>query len=162
MELLQVEGEVQRARSLSFADLAALPDQIPDVSQLVPGREGGGVRLASILAAVSPTTKAAYVTLTSSDGKFSASVPLEAVREAIIAYRMGNEPLPAKKGGPFRFLIPHVEECAVGGVDACANVKFLGVMRLSQHPGEDSRPASAKEHEQHHTKAGHEHLQADS
>jgi hypothetical protein len=161
VELLQVEGEVHRAHSLSFADLAALPDQIPDVSQLVPGREGGGVRLASILAAVSPTIRAVYITLISSDGKFSASVPLAAVREAIIVYRLGNEPLPAKKGGPFRFLIPDVDQCAIGGVDACANVKFLGVMRLSQHPGEDSRPTSAKEHEQHHTKAGHEHLQAD-
>jgi hypothetical protein len=158
MEALRIEGEVQQTRSLSFADLAALPDQIPDVGELIPGREGGGVRLASILATVNPTAQAAYVTLTSTDGKFSASVPLEAIRDAVIAYRLGNEPLPAKKGGPFRFLIPHVEECAIGGVDACANVKFLGVMRLSQHPGEDNRPTSAKGHEEHHTKEGHEHL----
>lgn len=158
MESLRIEGEVQQARSLSFADLAALPDQVADVSQLVPGREGGGVRLSALLQTVNPSATAAYITLQSTDGKFSASVPLEAVRNAIVAYRLGDEPLPAQKGGPFRFLIPNVEECAIGGVDACANVKFLGVMRLSQQPGDDNRPSNIKSHEELHTKEGHEHL----
>ncbi len=159
MESLRVEGEVRQAQNFSFTDLAALPDQVADVGQLVPGREGGGVRLEAILAKVTPASTAIYVTLKSSDGKFSASVPLDAVRTAIVAYRLGDEPLPAKKGGPFRFLIPNVEECAIGGVDACANVKFLSVMQFSYSPGEDSRPTSKIGHEEHHTKEGHEHLQ---
>ena len=128
------------------------------MGQLVPGREGGGVRLAAILAKFAPASTATYVTLKSSDGKFSASVPLDAVRTAIVAYRLGEEPLPTKKGGPFRFLIPNVEECAIGGVDACANVKFLSVMQLSHNPGDDNRPTSKMGHEEHHTKEGHEHL----
>ena len=159
MESLRVEGEVQQAQNFSFTDLAALPEQVDDVGQLVPGREGGGVRLEAILAKVAPASTATYVTLKSSDGKFSASVPLDAVRTAIVAYRLGDEPLPAKKGGPFRFLIPNVEECAIGGVDACANVKFLSVMQFSHSPGEDNRPTSKMGHEEHHTKEGHEHLQ---
>jgi len=158
MESLRIEGEVQQAQNFSFADLAALPEQVADVSQLVPGREGGGVRLEAILSKVAPASAATYVTLKSSDGKFSASVPLDAVRTAIVAYRLGDEPLPAKKGGPFRFLIPNVDECAIGGVDACANVKFLSVMQFSHNPGDDNRPTSKMGHEEHHTKEGHEHL----
>jgi hypothetical protein len=46
----------------------------------------------------------------------------------------------------------------MGEVDACANVKFLGVMRLSNQPGEDNRPTSKVAHEEHHDKEGHEHL----
>src|SRR5262245_38901451 len=135
MEPLRIEGEVQQARAFTFADLAALPQQVSDISQLIPGREGGGVRLQSILDTVNPTATATYITLKSTDGKFSASVPLAAMRNAVVAYRLGNDPLPAQKGGPFRFLIPNVEECAIGEVDACANVKFLGEIRLSSQPG---------------------------
>jgi hypothetical protein len=158
MEWLRVEGEVQDARAFSFADLAALPNQVSDISQLIPGREGGGVRLQSIMDTVHPSSAVAYVTLKSTDGKFSASIPLEAGRNAVVAYRLGNEPLPAKKGGPFRFLIPNVEECDIGEVDACANVKFLGEILFSNQPGEDNRPTSKVMHEKHHTKEGHEHL----
>jgi 2-dehydropantoate 2-reductase len=84
-----------------------------------------------------------------------------AVRDAIVAYRLGNEPLPEKKGGPFRFLIPNIEECAIGGVDACANVKFLARIELSRHPGQDDRPTSKTAHGEHHSKEGHEHLRHD-
>jgi len=156
---LRIEGEVEHTRTFTFADLAALPNQISDVGQLIPGREGGGVRLQSILDTVHPAAAAAYITLKSTDGKFSASVPLKSVRNAVVTYRLNDEPLPAKKGGPFRFLIPNVEECAIGEVDACANVKFLGEIRFSAQPGEDNRPTSNASHEEHHTKEGHEHLQ---
>ena len=158
MTQLRIEGEVEQSQAFTFADLAALPGQISDVGQLVPGREGGGVRLQSILDTVHPASAAAYITLKSTDGKFSASVPLEAVRNAVVAYRLNDEPLPEKKGGPFRFLIPNVEECAIGEVDACANVKFLGEIRFSTQPGEDHRPTSKASHDEHHTKEGHEHL----
>jgi len=161
MGSLRVEGAVATGCTFTFADLAALPNQVPDVSHLVPGREGGGVRLQSILDTVAPAAAAQYITLQSSDGKFSASVPLAAVRDAIVAYRLGNEPLPEKKGGPFRFLIPNIEACAIGGVDACANVKFLSRIELSQHAGQDNRPISKATHEEHHTKEGHEHRKHD-
>lgn len=159
MELLRIEGEVQDAGAFDFNDLSALPNQIPDIGQLIPGREGGGVRLQSILEKVGLASSATYLTLKSTDGKFSASVPLAAVRDAIVAYRLGNAPLPEKKGGPFRFFIPNIHECAVGEVDACANVKFLGLMQVSHQPGEDNRPTSKTGHEEHHTKEGHEHLE---
>jgi 2-dehydropantoate 2-reductase len=150
MASLRIDGEVRDACDLSFADLRALPGQVDDVGALVPGREGGAVRLDSILARVGRNAAATHATLVSADGKFTASVPLEAVRDAVVAYRLGDEPLPERQGGPMRFFIPNVEECAIGGVDACANVKFLARIELSRGPSRDTRPTTAKEHAELH------------
>ena len=149
---LRVEGEVEAPREFGFADLAALPGQVPDVGTLVPGREGAAVRLQALLDAVGVRARAGHLTLLSSDGKFSASVPLAAVRDAVVAYRLGDQPLPPEKGGPLRFFIPKVEQCAQGGVDACANVKFLGCICVTTAPGTDTRPTTARAHAELHTR----------
>ena len=158
MPQLHIEGEVQSPRAFGFTELCSLSEQIEDVSQLIPGREGSAVRLQAVLEQVGPKETAQYITLESTDGKFSASVPLEAVQEGIIAYRFNDAALPEKKGGPYRFFIPNVAECHVAEVDACANVKFLGRICLSQEKGRDVRPTNPQLHEQHHQKLGHEHL----
>jgi DMSO/TMAO reductase YedYZ molybdopterin-dependent catalytic subunit len=154
MDRLRVDGAVGLARDFGFDDLAALPGQVPDISTLIAGREGGGVRLQSLLDAVGARAYGTHVTLTSTDGRFSASVPLAAVRDAVVAYRLGNAPLPREKGGPLRFFIPNVEQCAVGGVDACANVKFLGRIRITAGAGEDTRPTTVRAHEELHRPDG--------
>ena len=125
MTQLHVEGEVRSPQAFGFTELRALADQIEDVSQLIPGRDGSAVRLQAVLDQVGPKETVRYITLESTDGKFFASVPLEAVQEGIIAYRFNDTALPENKGGPYRFFIPNIEECHVGEVDACANVKFL-------------------------------------
>ena len=93
---------------------------------MIPGRGGP---LQAILDRLQPDLT---LTVESTDGGFAASVPLEALRQAIIAYRLGDQPLPRDKGGPLRFLIPNDEGCATGGADACANVKFVGTLRLTK------------------------------
>lgn len=148
--LLRVTGEVEREQALAFADLVGLPDQVDDVSAVIPGREGTAVSLSAILAKAGRGPQAQHITLISGDGRFSASVPLAAVEGALVVYRLGPEALPVKKGGPLRFLIPNVEQCAIGGVDACANVKYLAEIRLSRDAGADSRPTSEREHEELH------------
>ena len=158
MTQLHIEGEVRSPQAFGFIELRALSDQIEDVSRLIPGREGSAVRLQAVLDQVEPKATARYITLESTDGKFSASVPLEAVQEGIIAYRLNDTALPGNKGGPYRFFIPNVSECHVGEVDACANVKFLGRICLSHQKGRDVRPTSPQAHEEHHHKPGHEHL----
>ena len=158
MTRLHVEGEVRSPHAFGFTELRALSDQIEDVSRLIPGREGGAVRLQAVLEQVGPKETVRYITLESTDGKFSASVPLEAVQEGIIAYRFNDAALPENKGGPYRFFIPNVAECHVGEVDACANVKFLGRIYLSHQKGRDVRPTSPQSHEEHHHKPGHKHL----
>jgi hypothetical protein len=141
---LRVEGEVESPREFGFRELAGLPHQVHDIGAVIPGREGGGVRLQSLLSAVTIKAPVTHVTLASTDGAFSASVPLAAVRDGIVAYRFGTQPLPADKGGPVRFFIPNVEQCAIGGIDACANVKRLGFIRLTVGPDADNRPTNPK------------------
>ena len=158
MTQLHIEGAVRSPKAFGFTELRALSDQIEDVSRLIPGREGSAVRLQTVLEQVGPKETVRYITLESTDGKFSASVPLEAVQEGIIAYRFNDAALPENKGGPYRFFIPNVSECHVGEVDACANVKFLGRICLSHEKGRDVRPTSPQAHEEHHHKPGHGHL----
>jgi 2-dehydropantoate 2-reductase len=159
MTSLRVEGAVETPRIFSFTDLASLPGQVPDISKVIPGREGGGVWLRALLEATGVRPQASHLTLHATDGDFSASVPLEAIRDsAIVVYRLGEVPLPAAQGGPMRFFITHTEECAVGEVDACANVKFLGTIQLTVGPGVDTRPTSVRDHEALHQQAEQAHL----
>ena len=140
-QTLEICGEVRRPGAFDFAVLARMSGQIDDISALVPGRTGGAVRLASLLAAVQPGPEATHITIESSDGSFSASVPLSAVVDSgVVLYRLGSQALPAEQGGPFRFLITDAQACATGGADLCANVKFVGRIALSASPGRDTRP----------------------
>ncbi len=147
---LRITGAVEQEREFSFSDLAAIPSQLCDISQLIPGRQGSGIRLQNLLDSSGVEQTATHVTLTSTDGCFSACIPLCAARAAIVAYRLGDQPLPSNLGGPFRFFIPDVDACAIGGVDACANVKFLGRLHLSVGPSVDTRPTSKTAHEELH------------
>jgi 2-dehydropantoate 2-reductase len=156
MSALRVEGDVRLPRAFHFADLAALPGQVPDIGTLIPGRQGGGVWLDAILDATKPEPQASHITLHATDGDFSASVPLAAVRDrAIVVYRLGDSPLPAAHGGPRRFFITKVKECAIGEVDACANVKFLGTIQLTIGRGRDTRPTSVPAQVALHQEPGH-------
>jgi hypothetical protein len=140
-QALEICGQVQQLCAFDFEALARLSGQVEEISALVPGRSGGGVRLASLLAAVQPRPEATHLTIESSDGSFSASVPLSAVVDSgVVLYRIGSQALPTQQGGPFRFLITDAQTCATGGADLCANVKFVGRMVLSAGPGHDTRP----------------------
>src|SRR5258706_12754974 len=134
--MLRVDGNVATPRTFHYDDLAALPGQIEDIGKLIPGREGGGVLLAAILDAVKRDPKARFAKLASTDGGFVAWVPIDAVAESgVVVYRIGQEPLPADKGGPMRFYIPNVEKCGVPGLDTCANLKSLGTITVTHNAG---------------------------
>jgi DMSO/TMAO reductase YedYZ molybdopterin-dependent catalytic subunit len=140
-QALEICGHVQQPGKFDFEALTRLPGQIADIATLVPGRTGGGVRLVSLLDAVQPFAEATHITVESSDGSFSASVPLAAVIESgVVLYRLGVQALSEQQGGPYRFLITDAQTCATGGVDLCANVKFVGRIALSTAPGKDTRP----------------------
>lgn len=158
MDVLEIGGEVETPKKFDFTSLHSLPNQIENVSEVLPGKEGAAVSLQSILDHVGATGAARYITLECTDGKFSASVPLNLVRDAIILYRLDGRPLPENKGGPYRFLIPRASECHVSDVDACANVKYLGRMTFDAVRGKDTRPTNDTLHAAHHQKEGHEHL----
>jgi len=137
---LRVSGQVIAPCELGWRDLAALPEQIDDVATVVPGREGGAVRLRAVLARAGLKDGATHLTCASLDGSFAASVALAAVRDAVIVYRLGDAPLPAEKGGPLRFYIPATDECLRGEIDHCANVKNLGTLHVTRGAGHDTRP----------------------
>jgi DMSO/TMAO reductase YedYZ molybdopterin-dependent catalytic subunit len=110
---LTITGEVKKPRSFAYPELKKLPNQVADVSAEVAGREGAG--------------------------KFSASVPLDDILDAVLVYQFKGEPLPERLGGPIRFLIPDALPCHAGGADVCANVKYLGKIELTRAKVEDSR-----------------------
>lgn len=131
MSRLRVEGRVDRPAELGFEELSRLPGQIADVGSVAPGREGGAVRLRSVLDAVGVAAGATEIRLSSADGTFNQSARLSALGEAVLVYRLGDAPLPEAQGGPVRFLIPNLEECLSEGVDRCTNVKGLGAIRVA-------------------------------
>jgi DMSO/TMAO reductase YedYZ molybdopterin-dependent catalytic subunit len=139
-QVLEICGDVQQPGTFDFDTLTHMPGQIEDIATVVPGRTGGGIRLAALLDAVQPHPQATHITVESADGIFSASVPLAAVvASGVVLYRLGSQALPAQQGGPFRFLITDAQACATGGADLCANVKFVGRIALSGEPGRDTR-----------------------
>jgi DMSO/TMAO reductase YedYZ molybdopterin-dependent catalytic subunit len=143
---LIIEGLVTNARSLDAEALAGLDGQVPDVSALAADREGVAVALASVLADAGLAGDARFITI-HAEGNYSASVPLEAVKDhAILIYGLGGDALPHDKGGPIRFFIPDVAACQTDEVDQCANVKYVERIVLSAEPGTDTRPKTPKQH----------------
>jgi 2-dehydropantoate 2-reductase len=135
--LLVVEGLVHNRLSLMLADLRSYPTdvQIPDVSQLMPKREGRALKLSAVLAAARPYAEAQYLTLHSADGSFSASIALAEIQDrGLLVYQKDGAVLPDSLGGPIRFLIPDFN-------DPCANVRGLGRLELSETPRRDTRPS---------------------
>jgi DMSO/TMAO reductase YedYZ molybdopterin-dependent catalytic subunit len=151
--LLTIDGDVESPVTLSFDDLADMPDaiQVLDVSRIDAKRAGDAVTLLGLLERARPKAIAKYLTLHASADDFHASIPLDVVRErAIVIYRLNGEPLPAKAGGPLRFYIPDFAACHTSEIDECANVKFVDRIELSATPGKDNRPHDAQEHAELH------------
>ena len=136
---LTIAGEVENEKTFTYGDLKSLPAQVDDVAREVEGRQGHGVRLRSLIDAAGRKPAATHATLASTDGKFTASVPLDDILDAVLVYQLNGEPLPEQFGGPIRFLIPDAAACHAGGADTCANVKFLGRIELTRGKVEDSR-----------------------
>ncbi len=147
---ITVTGLVKTALSLDYAGLAALPEQISDVSNLAPGREGVAVRFEAVLKAAGVDPSAGFITL-EAEGDFAASIPLAPIiDQALIWYGLKGGPLPRDKGGPIRFLIPNPAACGTADIDQCANVKWLQSIDVSAERGRDVRPSTLRAHEELH------------
>src|SRR5262245_16091167 len=155
--MLTITGECEQPRSITFADLAAVPSvhQIADVSRLVPGRKGDAVKFAGLLQLVKPKPTAKYLCLHSSTDDFHASIPLAAVADrALVIYRLDGQPLPVKAGGPIRFFIPDFAACHTAEIDERANVKFIDRIEPTAEKGSDNRPHDGVAHEELHREHG--------
>ena len=152
--ILKITGLVERETSLTFDDLSGVDaeQQVANMSQVDPKRQGGAVRLSGLLAMVGVKVEAAYLGLHASKDDFHASVPLDAVRErGLVIYRDAQGgPIDASAGGPVRFYIPDFAACHTAEVDECANVKFVDSIELTAEKGFDNRPHDDQEHEALH------------
>ncbi len=121
LEIALPSGE---SRRINRTGLMSLPDGVADVSPVLPGREGAAASLAALFAAVGAPMEG-HAVVVASDGFTTDPVPLAALQSALLLHSLDGEPLPAKKGGPYRLMIPG--DAGPGG--PCANVK--GVVRIS-------------------------------
>lgn len=135
--LFVVEGDCQRPQAFSHLDLSSVHPyyQVADLATVDERLAGKGVRLRKLLDLVGPGYNTAWLTFESVEG-FSACLPLhEVARTGVIVYEKGGRPLAREDGGPARLVVPYHP-------DACANVKALARIVISQAPGKDTRPAN--------------------
>jgi 2-dehydropantoate 2-reductase len=137
--LVIVEGAVQQPMRFSRKHLRQLAQQyqISDIGTVMPSMRGVGIKIKAILEVVTLQVGADHVTFFSQDGKYSACVTLEQIREfGILLYEQDGELFPVDRGGPFRLVTP-------GLGDLCANVKQVGRIVFSKGSAQDTRPPEA-------------------
>jgi hypothetical protein len=111
MTRLRLESEDHTPRELEFADLAQLPGQVTHRSPLFGGRELGGVRIAALVDIGGP------VVVSNAAGEY-VHIHAGLAREGVLVYRLGAEPLPVERGGPYRLVaIGDGEDADVKGVE---------------------------------------------
>jgi len=146
---LKIDGEVESSMTFSYDDLRNRPDS---TSVSLSGRLATGIPATTLFKAVGLRPSASHITLHAEHDSFAASVPLDAVSEAYVIFEIDNAPIEISKGGPFRFFIPDAARCSIGGVDECANVKYLDRIELTAGPGKDTRPRTKIGHKELHEK----------
>lgn len=131
---IRIEGAVVQPVSFDRAAIAALPEEHQlDVSTVMPGMQGRGIRLQGLLDVPALAIEADHVAFHSSDGKYSACLTLRQAKEyGVLVYGLAEAPLPEANGGPFRLVTP-------GLGDLCANVKQVARIEVTRGPGRDTR-----------------------
>lgn len=134
--LVRIDGAVVQPVSFNRAAIAALPAEHQlDISTVMPGMKGRGIRMQGLLDVPALAIQADHVTVHSVDGTYSACLTLEQARAfGVLVYELDGEPLPESKGGPFRLVTP-------GLGDLCANVKGVARIEVSIGTGTDTRPS---------------------
>ena len=131
---VRIEGAVVQPVSFDRAALAALPAEHQlDISTVMPGMQGLGIRLKGLLDVPALAINADHVAFHALDGKYSACLTLQQAREfGVLIYELNGAALPDTKGGPFRLVTP-------GLGDLCANVKGVARIEITKGPGRDTR-----------------------
>lgn len=131
---VRIEGAVVQPLSFDRAAIASLPaEHHVDVSTVMSGMKGRGIRLKGLLDVPALAIEADHVAFHASDGKYSACLTLQQAREhGVLIYELDGAPLPDTNGGPFRLITP-------GLGDLCANVKGVVLIEITKGPGRDTR-----------------------
>ncbi len=118
---LMITGKVTNSITLDKDSLMALPakdeystlecvsNTINPPAALISNAKWTGTSLAALLNQAGPTSDAKYVVFHSADG-YTVGIPLDrATRpEALLAYKMNDEPLPNEHGFPLRAIVPGI------------------------------------------------------
>ena len=131
---IRIDGAVVQPVSLDRTAIAALPEEHQlDVSTVMQGMKGRGIRLKGLLDVPALAIEADHVAFHAGDGTYSACLTLQQAREhGVLVYELEGAPLPDVKGGPFRLVTP-------GLGDLCANVKGVARIEVTKGPGRDTR-----------------------
>jgi 2-dehydropantoate 2-reductase len=134
--VLRIEGAVVQPVTFDQASIAKLPaEHHVDVSTVMPGLQGKGIRLKGLLDVPALAIQADHVTFHSGDGKYAVSLTLQQAKEfGMLLYELDGQALPLEKGGPFRLITP-------GLGDLCANVKGVARIEVTKGAGADTRPS---------------------
>lgn len=135
--VVRIDGAVVQPVILDRAAMRQLPGeyQIDDVSRVMPGMRGHGIRVKGLLEVPALGIEADHVTFHSVDGKYAATLTLQQAKDyGLLLYELDGAPLPDAKGGPFRLVTP-------GLGDLCANVKGVGRLEVRIGTGKDTRPS---------------------
>jgi 2-dehydropantoate 2-reductase len=134
--IVRIDGAVVQPVSFDRAAIASLPAEHQlDISTVMPGVKGTGIRVKGLLDIPALAIGAGHVTFHASDGSYSACLTLQQAREfGILVYELDGVALPDAKGGPFRLVTP-------GLGDLCANVKGVSRIEVTIGTGPDTRPS---------------------
>ena len=135
--IVRIDGAVVQPVSLDRVAIASLPAEHQlDISTVMPGTGGKGVRVKGLLDIPALAIGADHVTFHAADGIYSACLTLQQAKEyGVLVYELDGGALPDSKGGPFRLVTP-------GLGDLCANVKGVARIELTIGTGKDTRPTS--------------------
>ena len=131
---LKVTGRVARPIQLEWQELAATVGALDETAAADLDISGAAVPVASLLERADPLPEATHGTVVGGDSNYTASIPLEDLLVGgWLAYRLGNDPLPAQQGGPLRLIV-------LQGSTLCWNVKDVTEIRLTAGKEPDSIP----------------------
>jgi 2-dehydropantoate 2-reductase len=136
-DVVRIDGAVVQPISFDRAAIVALPAEHQlNISTVMPGMKGKGIRVKGLLDIPALAIGADHVTFHASDGNYSACLTLQQAREyGVLVYELDGAALPDAKGGPFRLVTP-------GLGDMCANVKGVARIEVTIGTGTDTRPTN--------------------
>jgi DMSO/TMAO reductase YedYZ molybdopterin-dependent catalytic subunit len=113
---LKIEGLVDKAISLSFDEIKALPQKTETKNFIcvegwgLDNQKWGGVHLKVVLSGVKISPKAKFITFHAVGGQYKDSLSLKEALEpdTMLAYRLNGKNLSADHGFPLRLIIPRM------------------------------------------------------